>query len=348
MNLKPISEIPEASKVILRMDLDVPIENGVILDSNRLQKSIVSIEYLLANRCKVIIIGHRGRPKGVDLNFSLKIVYAELMALLDKGMPISSVFIDDVLLTEKIKSAIDLNDLVFIENIRFWAGEEENDDNFRKYLASLGEVYVNDAFAVAHRGQASIMLFKELRAYYGISFIEEAEKISKVLENPERPLVVILGGAKEDKLQYLDGLEKMADQVLVGGKLPKLISNDTVPAGRQEFQMSNENKCIVAKLKTDGLDLSDDDITTFKKYITMAKTIVWAGAMGYYEKEENRKGTEEIAKAVALAGAYKIIAGGDTRASIVKLGLKDKIDFICSGGGVMLEFLTKGKLAAWE
>ena len=336
MNLTPITEIANGSKVLLRMDLDLPIENGTVVDISRLEKSLPTIRELLAKKCKVLIIGHRGRPKGVDKDLSLKIVYTELLSLLDDDTVVDSVFIDDILMTEMIDQATDSHDLIFLENLRFWAGEEENNENFRNYLASLGEVYVDDAFAVAHREHASLMLYKELPTYYGISFIDEAHKIAQVLENPGRPILIILGGAKEDKLHYLPGLEKIADHVLVGGKLP-LLNKD----GKGE-------KTIWAKLKDDHLDLSDEDIKTFKTYIAMAKTIVWAGAMGYYEKPENRKGTEEIAKAIAESGAYKIVAGGDTGASIAALGLKDKMDFVCSGGGVMLEFLTKGKLPAWK
>jgi 3-phosphoglycerate kinase len=157
-----------------------------------------------------------------------------------------------------------------------------------------------------------------------------------LIDNPERPLTIILGGAKEDKLKYLDDLEKISDHVLVGGKLPKLISEN------------KDEKVLVAKLREDGLDLSDEDINKFKEIIKVSKTIIWAGAMGLFENASAKKGTEEIAKVVAEAQAYKIIAGGDTGASIRELGLEDKIDYVCSGGGVMLELLTKGKLPAWE
>jgi phosphoglycerate kinase len=236
--------------------------------------------------------------------------------------------------------------LVFIENLRFFQEEEAGETELFNDLKIINPVFVNDAFAVAHRRSASVLLFKVFPAFYGFNFIEEATKIGKIFELNERPLTLILGGAKEDKLKYLEVLNNKTDHILIGGKLPKLIKNPS-PA-LQGLPLTGELKILVAKLNQTGLDLSDEDINNFKEIIDKSKIIIWAGAMGFYESEENKKGTEEIAKAVAGANAYKIIAGGDTGASIAKLGLKDKIDFICSGGGVMLEYLAKGTLPAWE
>lgn len=334
MKLNSVEQIIPNSKVLLRLDTDLPIENNRILDNNRLIKSLNTIRFLLEKNCRIIVLGHRGRPVGADPNLSLKPVYLELMSLLDNSA--TSIFINDVNDNKKIDSALETNGIIFIENLRFWKEEEADDPLFLENLVKRCNFFVNDAFAVAHRKNASVMLFKRMPTLYGFSFIEEAEKIGKILENPQRPLTVILGGAKEDKLKYLPDLEKIADHVLIGGKLPKLI------------QSQSQEKTFVAKLNKSGIDLSDEDIEDFKKIINISKTIVWAGALGYYELEENRKGTNEIAKAIAESNAYKIIAGGDTSASIANLGLKDKIDFICSGGGVMLEYLTKGKLVAWD
>jgi phosphoglycerate kinase len=321
------------------MDLDVPISEEMIEDNSRLVKSLPTIKLLLEKECKMAIIGHRGRPDGKDENLSLRPVYVELMMLLEPEGEnlISSVFVEEVSDEEKLDVALANNQIVFLENLRFWKGEENNDPEFLKDLTGVCQFYADDAFAVAHRKAASIMLYKKLPGFYGLSFIEEANKIGKLIENPKRPLTVILGGAKEDKLKYLPELEKIADKVLIGGKLPKM---------REEIETNNN--VTWAKLRADGLDLSDEDIKLFIGQINSSKTIVWVGAMGFFEDNNCKKGTEEIAKAVANATAYKVVAGGDTAASIENLGLKDKIDFICSGGGVMLEFLTKGKLPAWE
>ena len=181
-----------------------------------------------------------------------------------------------------------------------------------------------------------------MTTFYGFSFVEEVEKIEQILEKKAKPMTIVLGGAKKDKLDYLPELEKIADFILIGGKLPIL---------RQGYGMTSldDNKKIIwAELREDGLDLNDEDVTKFSEIINRSKTIIWAGAMGFYEKENCRMGTEKIAKAVAEADGYKIIAGGDTSASIKDLGLKNKIDFISSGGGVMLELLTKGSLPAWN
>ena len=340
--LNSVKNIGENKTVVLRMDLDLPINEGQILDNSRLMKSLPTIKLLLGKKNKIVVVGHLGRPKENDRSLTLKPVYLELIEILERdcgGDCVKNVFIDDIKNEEKLKKAIKENEIIFGENLRFYPEEENGNTALFSELKKYVSVYVNDAFAVAHRKAASIMLHQEMENYYGLNFIEEAEKIGKILDRKEK-LVIILGGAKEDKLKNLEELVKIADCVLIGGKLPKMIYD-------LGFKI-DEEKVEVAGLREDGLDLSDNDIEIFKEKIKQAKTVVWAGAMGFYEKENCRKGTEEIAKAVAESNAYKIIAGGDTAASVVSLGLNNKIDFICSGGGVMLEFLTKGTLPAWE
>jgi phosphoglycerate kinase len=343
MNLRSVEKILPKTRVILRMDLDVPVVDETIEDDSRLLKSIPTIKMLLEKNCKITIIGHRGRPEGKDENLSLRPVYVELMMLLEPEGEnlIESVFVEEVGDGEKLDVALANNQIVFLENLRFWKGEMSNDPEFLKDLTEVCQFYVNDSIAESHRRAASIMLYKKLPGFYGLSFIEETGKIMRLLDNPQRPLTVILGGVKEDKLNYLADLEKIADKVLIGGKLPSL---------RQGFgvAMPENEKVVWAKLRADGLDLSDEDIKNFIEQISCSKTIFWAGAMGFFEDNNCKKGTQEIAKAVANSGAYKVVAGGDTGASIESLGLKDKIDLVCSGGGVTMELLTKGKLPAWE
>ena len=340
--LRSVEEIYLNTNVILRLDTDLPIDEGNILDNSRLKKSIPTIRYLLEKKCKLAIIGHLGRPSGYDEKLSLKPVYLELMQLLQiEGQDtIASVFVDDIKDEEKISRALENSEIIFIENIRFWEEEEKGDTRLFEILKKFMTVYVNDAFAVAHRKSASIIIWREMETYYGLSFVEEVEKIKMILDRKERPITIVLGGAKEDKLKYLLELEKIADHILIGGKLPKIISNN-------QFLMSKE-KIKIAELKEDGLDLSDTDIEKFVEVINSSKTIIWSGAMGLYESLNSRKGTERIAQAIANVVGYKIIAGGDTAASIKDLDLKDKIDFVCSGGGVMLEMLVKEDLPAWE
>ena len=342
--LRSIEEIQTGVNVILRMDTDLPIDGDKILDNSRLMKSIPTIRYLLDKNCRIIILGHMGRPEGkVVPELSLKPVYVELMSLLesDGQNTIESVFVDDIKNEQKISSALMNNQIVFGENLRFWNEEDIGDTSLFAVIKKYVFVLVNDAFAVAHRKNASIILHREMETYYGFDFVEEAEKINKILEEEEHPITIILGGAKEDKLKYLTELSQTADYVLIGGKLPKLIMSN------YQFLMSNW-KIKIAKLREDGLDLSGDDIKMFSEIINSSKMIVWAGAMGLYEDVNCRNGTQKIAMAVANSPAYKIIAGGDTSASVKDLGVKDKIDFICSGGGVMLEMLVKGDLPAWS
>ncbi|MFA6184690.1 MAG: phosphoglycerate kinase [Candidatus Shapirobacteria bacterium] len=349
--LNSVENINEGNVVILRMDLDLPMMDGQILDSSRLIKSIPIIKLLLERENKIVIVGHLGRPKNKENNLSLRPIYLELMEILEAdcgGDCVKNVFVDDIKNEEKIKKAISENEIIFGENLRFYKEEEDGNTALFSVLKKYATVYVNDAFAVAHRAAASIMLHREMETYYGLDFVKEVGKIDLILENSAKQnnkgLVVILGGVKEDKLKNLGELAKMTDQILIGGKLPKLIKT-LRPSGTS---LDREAKILVAELREDGLDLSDEDIEKFKKIIYEAKMIIWAGAMGFYEKGNCKKGTEEIAKAIAGSNAYKIIAGGDTVASIVNLGLENKIDFVCSGGGVMLEFLIKGSLPAWE
>lgn len=336
--LRSVEEIGENLRVILRLDLDLPMEDGKVLDNSRLIKSMPTIRILLAKKNRMVMVGHRGRPDGIDYGLSLKPVYTELMSLLTTNGQnmVESVFVEDIRNSQLVEESLGANQIVFGENLRFWTEEEENKLNLFEVLIGKCQAYVNDAVAVSHRKHASIMLHKVMPAFYGLSFIEEINRIERVL-GAEKPLVMVLGGVKEDKLNYLGGLLNIADKILIGGKLPDLMSQ----------RIENE-KIIWGTLASNGLDIDEETMGKFKEVINAAKTVVWAGSMGFYEDAVNRRGTEEIAYAVANCPGYKIIAGGDTAASVRNLGLIDKIDYVCSGGGAMLEYLTKGKLAAWE
>lgn len=332
--LKTVDEVPTGTKVLLKLDTDLPMDGGQITDNSRLLKSEGVIRKLLAKNCKIIIGGKRGRPNGkVDLNLSLRPVYLELMTILGE---ISGVFVDDVLDIAKIDVAVDNNSVVVLENLRFWPGEEKNDGDFAKYLSGLAEVLVNDAIAMAHREEASVCLHRLMPTYYGDNFIAEVEMMEKVRSQSQKPLILVLGGAKEDKLEHLGELLKIADKVLIGGRLPKYKEGLVDP------------KIVWGELAEDGLDINLATMTQFSQIISEAKTVVWAGAMGYFEDREHQEGTNKIAEAVANCGGYKVIAGGDTGVAVRKLSLEGKIDFVSSGGGVLLQYLAKGTLAAIE
>jgi len=331
MKLRSVQEVPEGSCVILKMDLDVPMHEGVVQDADRLKKTLPTISVLLKKYCKICIIGHLGRPKEKDPSLSLYPVYQTLIPLIREYQKttIRHQFVKDI-------ESFESYDVSVLENLRFWEGEEKNDPEFLKPLVSIATCYVNDALATAHRKHRSVMIYKDLPAYYGLAFINEVEKIMSVLEHPVRPITIILGGAKEDKLSYLPALIPLADHILIGGKLPLFISKE------------QGEKIYVANLRDDKFDLSDADIEKFKTYIALSKTIIWSGALGYFEKEDAKKGTREIAKALGESTAYTVIAGGDTEASVSDIGVEDKIKLIASGGGMLLELLMKGTLPAWE
>jgi phosphoglycerate kinase len=335
MKLKSVEEILPQIKVVLRLDLDLPFSDNTILDNSRLIKSLSTIKLLLAKNCRILIIGHRGRPNGIDAKLTLRPVYLELMSLLEPNGEnlIESVFVPD-LNFDQIDEALGKNQIVFLENLRFWPGEENNDPEFLAPLATICQAYVDDAFAVAHRAHTSITLWQKLPAFYGLSFIEEYSHLEALI-NPSRPLTLVLGGAKEDKLKHLDKLIPLCDHILIGGKLPELLT-------------LTDPKVLPATLTPDTFDIDDQSITKFIEIINSSKTIIWAGAMGFYEDPKYRNGTEKIAAAIASTDAYKVIAGGDTAASVVNLNLKNKFDFICSGGGVLLEFLVNHDLPAWS
>lgn len=340
MKLQSVSEIQNSGNVLLRMDLDVPIVNGSVVDNSRLKKSLLTIKLLVEKGCKIVIIGHRGRPNGKDEELSLRPVYAELMSLLEQNGDdvIDSVFVDEVENREKIGDAVEANRIVFMENLRFYEGEKNNDDTFLGAVKEVCQYFVNDAFGVAHRKEASVMLWQKMPTFYGLNFVDEAEKLERLRQNGQRPLVVILGGAKQDKLNYLAGLTVWADKVLMAGKLISMV---------KEEDLRNE-KIKVGMLTETGLDINEASVVDFKNILAEAKTVIWVGALGKFEVEEGRKSTAEIAKFLAERDLFLVIAGGDNLASIVNLGIENKIDLVISGGGVALEFLTKGTLAAWE
>jgi phosphoglycerate kinase len=227
-----------------------------------------------------------------------------------------------------------------MENLRFWPGEESNDPLFLQNIVEITQGFVNDAFATSHRVAASVMLWQKLPAFYGDNFIEEVKTIGKLREQVARPLTIILGGAKEEKVGYIEGLSQAADQVLVGGRLPTLIPEEM----RNRL---NADKVIIGRLREDGLDITPETTAKFIEVINSSKSIVMAGAMGLFEKQESLEGTVAVARAVATNSGYKIAAGGDTGAVLMKFGLEDKMDFVSSGGGATLEYLIKGSLPAW-
>jgi len=340
-NLKSVKNISvKGENVLLRVDLDVPIKNGKIEDATRLDGWFETFEYLIRNGAKVMLAGHLGRPNGKDQKLTL--------------LPIVNY------ICQKINSKLEkttigefegwkLAENVFVlENLRFFKGEGENEDEFSKKLASIADIYVNDAFASSHRTHASIVgVTKFIPSFAGLRLLKEVEVLSQVLENPKRPLCVIIGGAKiETKLPLVEKMHHFADFVLVGGEIAE---NTKVLLKVAHEKLSGKRSVLLAAdLTLDGKDITLKSAENFVQVCQSAATIVWNGPMGIVEEKNSEKGTEILANGIVNLGTYKIVGGGDTIAFLRKQNLIDKFDFVSTGGGAILEFLSGVKLPGLE
>lgn len=333
MILPSVEDLPvEGKKVLLRTNFDVPLigqESGrvkewKIADETRIREALPTIKYLLGQQAKIIIVSHLGRPEGkVVPELSLRPIAEKLGEFLGR--------VDQ--------------EIVILENLRFNPGEEANDENFAKKLALLADFYVNEAFACSHRPHASIVGVPKFlppppaggRAL-GFEFLKEIEVLTRVRENPARPVVLILGGVKEDKIAAAKKLVSWADWILLGGKL---VEYDGAP------ELLDHHKVVGQLIKKDQ-DITMETVAEFKEIIEKAKTIIWAGPMGNFYDEKYATGTKVIAQAVAESKAFTVVGGGDTEVALTKFGLTSKINFISSGGGAMLEFLAAGTLPGIE
>lgn len=324
------SEDLKNKKVILRYECDVRVsEDNKILDETRLISGFSTIEYLLQNNCEVIIIGHLRRPEGWDEKYSL--------------LPVAKWFAREFQSQEaeaelgKFKGWKIKKGLTLLENLRFFKEEKENDPRFAKELASLGEIYVNEAFGSSHRKHASIVgIPKLLPSFPGFHFTKEVRVLDAVINLPINPLTIILGGAKmETKLPLVSRMHKIADHILIGGKLT---DQDRTLIEAERIK-SEKAKISVARSTMDGMDIEWESLKEFEDIISKSAMIVWNGPMGYIEGgfEES---TLSIAQAIVDGSAYRISGGGDTVAFLNKHKLFDKFDFVSMGGGAMLEFLS--------
>ena len=353
MNKKTIRDIDlKDRKVLVRCDFNVPLdENFKITDNRRIVGALPTIKYLLDNNCKVILCSHLGRPKGeVKKEFSLAPVQKELSRLLGIEVKLA----DDIIgksaknLTENMKNG----EVVLLENVRFDAREEANDREFAKELASMAEVYVNDAFGTAHRAHSSTAGVAEfLPAVAGFLMEKEINFLGTTLENPERPFKSILGGigksiCEDDKLELALSLLEKAKQ-----KGVKLMLPVDTRIGK-EFDKNTESG--IAKINEipdgwQGFDIGDETIKLYEDELAKAKTVVWNGPLGAFELDQFAVGTNSIAKFLGnLEGVTTIIGGGDSAAAIEKLGISDKFTHISTGGGASLEFLEGKKLPGVE
>ncbi len=318
-------------KVFVRADFDVPLENGEVADETRLVAGVSTIEYLLEEGASVIAAGHLGRPENNDQSLTLE--------------PVAKWFANEFNCTPT-KTTVDgtpgwkLKDNFYIlENLRFDAGEEANDSNLAHKLAYGVDLYVNEAFASSHRAHASITgLPKLLPHFAGFHFLKEVKILSRLTQDPKRPLVIIVGGAKiETKLPLISRMHKFADYVLVGGELAE---NDNELARVAHERLNGQKSVLlVADLTGDGKDITEHSIQNFTQVIENSETIIWNGPMGEFEKCFDL-GTRQIAQAIVNSKAYTVVGGGDTLGFLSKEGLLPKFSFVSTGGGAMLEFLS--------
>ncbi|MHB9059445.1 MAG: phosphoglycerate kinase [Bacillota bacterium] len=377
-----VRDLPVAGKrVFVRVDFNVPTDdNGAITDDTRIRAALPTIRYLREQGAKVILASHFGRPKGkVVEEFRLTAVGRRLSELL--GTPVHK--LDDCVgpEVEKAAAAMKPGDVVLLENVRFYPGEEKNDPDFARKLAALADVFVNDAFGAAHRAHASTAgIAAYLPAVAGFLMEKEIGALGRLLERPERPFVAILGGAKvSDKIAVIENLLEKCDRLLVGGGMANtflaakglnlgqslvemdkvslakellaragdklVLPVDVVVAPAVEASVPRKTVAVDALGTTDkALDIGPATVARFEKEVAAARTIFWNGPMGVFEVEPFAAGTTAVARAVAASKAFSVVGGGDSIAAIEKAGVADHIGHISTGGGASLEFIEGKEL----
>lgn len=380
MNKKSVRDIDvSGKKVLVRCDFNVPLdENRKITDNRRIVAALPTIQYLLEHNAKVILCSHLGRPKGeAKPEFSLDVVAKELSRLLGKEVALAKDVIGESAkeLTNKMKEG----DVVLLENVRFHREETDNDPEFAKELASMAEIYVNDAFGTAHRAHASTEgVSHYLPAVCGFLIEKEIKFMGGALENPKKPFVAILGGAKvSDKIGVIENLLDKVDTLIIGGGMAytffkaqghsignSICEEDKVNLAKElmekakqkgvkivlpvdnhittDYSNDTEDKIVNSDDIPDGwegLDIGPKSIKLFEENLKNAKTIIWNGPLGVCEFPKYEVGTKEVAKAIAKTDSISIVGGGDSAAAIEKLGLAKEFSHISTGGGASLEFL---------
>ena len=381
LNKKTIEDINvNGKKVLVRCDFNVPLQDGKITDENRLNGALPTIKYLIENGAKVILCSHMGKPKGEPKpELSLAPVAARLSEMLGKEVVFAA---DDNVVGENARAAVEKmqnGDVVLLQNTRYRKEETKNEENFSKELASLAEVYVNDAFGTAHRAHCSTVgagEFLEERAC-GYLIQKELKFLGEAVNNPVRPFVAILGGSKvSDKIAVINNLLEKVNTIIIGGGMAytflkaqgyeigtSLCEDDRLDYAKEmiakaeangvrfllpvDHRIASEFKDVEATVTEDqnipagfmGLDIGPKTEALYADAIKDAKTVIWNGPMGVFEFENFNKGTVAVAKAMADADATTVIGGGDSAAAVNTLGFGDKMTHISTGGGASLEFL---------
>ena len=376
-------------KVIIRVDFNVPIKDGEITDDNRIKASLETINYAISNNAKVILMSHLGRIKTEEdkIKNTLEPVALRLSELLDKEI----IFVDETRgkILEDAISELKPGEILLMENTRFEdlnnKAESSNSEELGKYWASLGDIYINDAFGTSHRSHASnVGIASNLPNGIGFLIEKEIKEIEQTIKNPQRPFTVILGGSKvKDKIGVIENLVNIADYILIGGAMAytflkasgieigsSLLDEESIDFCKNvlkkysdkiilpidsvnALEISDEvppRECFINEIKENeiGLDIGYNTIKLFKQYLQKSKTIIWNGPLGYFEIENFSNGTKKICEVLKDIDAKKIVGGGDTGAAIIEFGYKDSVSFISTGGGASLEMLEGKKLPGIE
>ncbi|MBI3948090.1 MAG: phosphoglycerate kinase [Armatimonadetes bacterium] len=383
MAKKTIQDVDVTGKrVLVRVDFNVPQdENGNITDDTRIRAALPTIQYLVDHAARAILVSHLGRPKGVDEKLRVDPVAARLQELLGRPVRKASDVIGPAVAQQA--AALKEGDVLLLENVRFYKEEEKNDPEFARQLASLADLYVNDAFGTAHRAHASTEgVAHLLPAVAGFLMGKEIEYLGRALANPERPFVAVLGGAKvADKIGVIENLLGKVDSLLIGGAMAftfikaqggeigkTLLDADSLDVARETLEKakargvqlilptdalaadridaSANTRVVPAGQIPDGwaaVDIGPEAARQFAAVVSGAKTVVWNGPMGIFEVPPFAEGTRVVARALAEANALTIVGGGDSVAAIEELGVADRISHVSTGGGASLEFL-EGKV----
>jgi phosphoglycerate kinase len=381
MNKRSVRDLDVRDKrVLVRVDFNVPVQDGEVTDDTRIRRALPTIRHLLEEGARPILISHLGRPKGEpDPKYAMDPVAARLQELL--GEPVKKL---DAAVGPEVEEALedwDGRGVVLLENSRFYPGETSNDPEFAGQLAALADLYVNDAFGAAHRAHATTVgVAERLPAAAGLLMEEEIDYLDKVLKDPERPFVAILGGAKvSDKLGVIESLLGTADSLLIGGAMcftffkaqgyeigNSLVEDDYLEEAKRLMEEAGDRlvlpvDVVVAEAMEEdaesetvpvdgipagrmGLDIGQKTVDLFSEHISGASTIFWNGPMGVFEIDAFAKGTEGVARAVAESGATSVVGGGDSVAAVNKLGLEDRMSHISTGGGASLEYVEGKEL----
>ena len=384
MNKKSVKDVEVRGKrVLVRADFNVPLdEQGKITDDTRIRGSLPTLEYLVKEGARIILVSHLGRPKGkVNTKYSLAPVAKRLSELLGQNVPLAGDCVGQI--AKDAISKLQDGQVLLLENLRFHAEEEENDPTFARGLSTLAELFVNDAFGTAHRAHASTEgVAHFIPAVAGLLMQKEVEFMGNALERPERPFVAIIGGAKvSDKIGVIENLLEKVDALIIGGGMANtflkaqgynvgksLLEDEKVDLAKQLIEKakakgvklelpidvvvalafeadSPHHTASVSEIK-DGemaLDIGSASAERFAALISTARTVIWNGPMGVFEMDAFAKGTERVAQAVANCQGITIVGGGDSVAAVQKMGVADQMTHISTGGGASLEFL-EGKV----